>query len=279
VFFDDNTNRMWLTFGSFWNGIYITELDPATGKRITPSSATLNIARNPVNPPNAIEAPFMTENDGFYYLFANWDTCCQGSNSTYKMRVGRSTSPTGPFRDRANVAMTAGGGELFLATDGNFIGPGHFSDFEEDGIKYFSYHYYDGGDGGRSKLALEEFSYTFDGWPILVSDLPPGDYNRDGIVDASDYTIWRDTFGSTDDLRANGNNLGTSFNVVDQDDYLVWQNNFGAVYSLGGAGSGVTVPEPASCCLALLGASVFLFGRRRTSDRPFPCSASGPAKV
>ena len=28
----------------------------------------------------------------------------------------------------------------------------------------------------------------------------PGDYNDNGIVDAADYTIWRDTLGSTTDL-------------------------------------------------------------------------------
>ena len=36
----------------------------------------------------------------------------------------------------------------------------------------------------------------------------PGDYNANGTVDAADYTIWRDTLGSTTDLRANGDNTG-----------------------------------------------------------------------
>ena len=47
--------RLWMSFGSFWNGIYLTELDPATGKRITPNSTTYSIARHAVRPPNAIE--------------------------------------------------------------------------------------------------------------------------------------------------------------------------------------------------------------------------------
>lgn len=267
IFYDDSTNRMWMTFGSFWNGIYITELNPATGMRITPSSPTLNIARNSVNPPNAIEAPFLTKNGDYYYLYVNWDTCCAGVNSTYKIKVGRSTSPTGPFRDRAGTPMTAGGGELLLATDGSSIGPGHFSEFEEDGIKYFTYHYYDGNDGGRSKLALEEFSYTFDGWPILVSDLPPGDYTRDGVVDAADYVVWRNTYGSTTDLRANGNNFGDSFGVIDDADYEVWHTNFGALYTdLLGAGSQATVPEPSTASVMALGV-IALWCRRRSRHR------------
>jgi hypothetical protein len=46
----------------------------------------------------------------------------------------------------------------------------------------------------------------------------PGDYNHDGTVDAADYTIWRDTLGSTTDLRADGNGNG----VIDQADFGVW---------------------------------------------------------
>jgi hypothetical protein len=71
-----------------------------------------------------------------------------------------------------------------------------------------------------------------------------GDYNADGVVDAADYTVWRNSVGSTTDLAANGDNTGTSQGVIDGADYLVWKNNFGE-------GSGGTlnlahavVPEP-----------------------------------
>jgi hypothetical protein len=56
----------------------------------------------------------------------------------------------------------------------------------------------------------------------------PGDYSFDGIVDAADYTVWRDTLGSTTDLRADG----TASGVVDVKDFFVWKENFGA--TLGG---------------------------------------------
>ena len=54
-----------------------------------------------------------------------------------------------------------------------------------------------------------------------------GDYNRDRIVDAADFTIFRDTFGSTEDLRANGAREGESERVIDFADFLVFSNNFG----------------------------------------------------
>ena len=37
------------------------------------------------------------------------------------------------------------------------------------------------------------------GWEIDLPEPVPGDYNQNGIVDAADYTIWRDTLGSTTD--------------------------------------------------------------------------------
>jgi hypothetical protein len=51
-----------------------------------------------------------------------------------------------------------------------------------------------------------------------------GDYNGDGSVNAADYTVWRNTQGSADDLRADGNGDG----VVDQADYDLWKSNVGA---------------------------------------------------
>jgi hypothetical protein len=80
--------------------------------------------------------------------------------------------------------------------------------------------------------------------------LTPGDYDHDGIVDASDYAVWRATFGSTTDLRADGDHSGT----VDQGDYDTWMSNFGNTSGSGaGANSSVTVPEPRSLLLLAVG--------------------------
>jgi hypothetical protein len=64
----------------------------------------------------------------------------------------------------------------------------------------------------------------------------PGDYNFDGIVDAADYTVWRDTLGSSTDLRSDCNASG----MVDANDYDFWKSRFGNVLSANGAGSGST---------------------------------------
>ncbi len=76
-----------------------------------------------------------------------------------------------------------------------------------------------------------------------------GDYNTDGIIDAADYTVWRDKLGSGVSL-PNDNTPG-----VGADDYTRWKNNFGAGSPGIGAGSGAatrnaTVPEPSTALLA-----------------------------
>jgi hypothetical protein len=79
-----------------------------------------------------------------------------------------------------------------------------------------------------------------------------GDYNFDGVVDAADYTLWRDTLGTTVDVLGGGAD-GNGNGVVDADDYAVWRANWGATSAALRATA--AVPEPASLWL-LLGLAV-----------------------
>ena len=51
-----------------------------------------------------------------------------------------------------------------------------------------------------------------------------GDFNVDGIVDATDYTVWRNNLGNNS-LALGGNGSGTA--TVVQADYDLWKENFG----------------------------------------------------
>jgi T5SS/PEP-CTERM-associated repeat protein len=89
----------------------------------------------------------------------------------------------------------------------------------------------------------------------------PGDYDRNGVVDAGDYIVWRDRLGDTASL-ANDNTPG-----VGQDDYDRWRANFGSAREIiaGSAlGTVPAVPEPSGALLALVaGASCALYRCRR----------------
>ncbi len=162
---------LWLTFGSYWSGIKLIQLDPLTGKRLAPDSPMHSLAYN-----QNIEAPCIHYHAGYFYLFVNWGVCCRGVDSTYNIRVGRSREITGPYLDRDGAALMKGGGTLLLATDGAFVGPGHAGIFEEKGRSWFTCHFYDRTQRGASLLAIRPLHWNAEGWPELednaASNLP-----------------------------------------------------------------------------------------------------------
>lgn len=77
---------------------------------------------------------------------------------------------------------------------------------------------------------------TFAAWNVIVQEYQlPGDYSHDGVVDAADFTVWRDQFGAVGapgalaaDGTSSGNLNGTLDGVVDIWDYAYWREHFGA---------------------------------------------------
>lgn len=86
----------------------------------------------------------------------------------------------------------------------------------------------------------------------------PGDFNGDGIVNAADYTTWRDNLGAPTEAALNNN--GDGVGGVTALDYALWKQSFGnpgaGAGSLAGAAQGV--PEPSSLAAAF--GAVFALG-------------------
>lgn len=107
----------------------------------------------------------------------------------------------------------------------------------------------------NDEFAMRQFLY-----PSLERDVVvTGDYNGNGVVDAADYVVWRDTLGQTvfwPGDQADGDQSGT----IDQGDYTFWKNNFGNTVPGGGSSalSALTVPEPTTSALAVFAASCLL---------------------
>ncbi|QDT68804.1 hypothetical protein MalM25_17290 [Planctomycetes bacterium MalM25] len=79
----------------------------------------------------------------------------------------------------------------------------------------------------------------------------PGDYNNDGVVDAVDYSVWRDHF-NTSTLLPNDPTAGS----VTNEDYEVWKANYGQTASaMPMPTSPTAVPEPTAWLLVILGAT------------------------
>lgn len=161
--------RLWLSYGTYFGSIRIIELDPATGRRVE--------GNQPVDLAIDMEATALMHRDGWFYLLGTHGTCCDGPNSTYNIRVGRSRNVLGPYLDNMGIPLLQGGGKLVAAAHGRMIGAGHFGllDFGGD-LQKFSLHYEADMDrSGRSVLAIEPLLWR-DGWPVAGRNVRSGSY-------------------------------------------------------------------------------------------------------
>jgi arabinan endo-1,5-alpha-L-arabinosidase len=205
--FHDQEGKPWLSFGSFWGGMKLARLkdnltelaDPPErewhtiaarerywklDERDAGDSANPELkydvlypkevlALNQTSENGAIEAPFVFQKNGWYYLFVSWDRCCKNLNSTYKIVVGRSKKVTGPYTDRADRRMDWGGGTLVVhgvSTSKHWVALGHNSTYTFDGVDYLVFHAYDKTDNGRSKLVIKKIDWDAESWPTVTLD-------------------------------------------------------------------------------------------------------------
>ncbi|KAJ3926853.1 MAG: glycosyl hydrolase [Lentinula lateritia] len=152
-----------LSLGSFWTGIKGQPLGSSTGKPTT--TAVTALAQRFVNS-DAIEASVIYQFGSFYYLFTSWDLCCQGTSSTYNIRVGRSTAYNGGYVDASGVALTNGGGTLVLGTHDSIVGPGGQDLMTDADGPILVYHYYT---SAGSFLGINRLDFS-SGWPVVSSE-------------------------------------------------------------------------------------------------------------
>ncbi len=144
--FEDTDGKIWMSYGSYHGGIGVIEIDPSTGK----TTGDLNhIAGGDFQ---NYEAPYIIKHDGYYYLFVNRGTCCNGIESTYYVEVSRSENIKGPY---------SGVREFLPEQTGNIIGPGHVG----YGESILSYHYYDGFSNGFPRMITTTLEFK-NGWPV-----------------------------------------------------------------------------------------------------------------
>jgi arabinan endo-1,5-alpha-L-arabinosidase len=146
------------------------KIDATSGKVASDNTTTYSLAgRNG----GAIEAASIVSHNGFYYLFVSFDLCCKGVDSTYRTMVGRATSITGPYTDKAGNDMNTGAAEQLLVSTGRYIGPGGGTAWRDGANYLYAYHYYDGDDNGNSKLQVRPITFDSQDWIVLGNPLFP----------------------------------------------------------------------------------------------------------
>jgi len=163
VFFDASGNKMYMTYGSWSGGLFILELDPATGKAYYPGVDSVDSASGNFTDRyfgthivggnhQSGEAPYILYDDstGYYYLYETYGGLT--ANGGYNMRLFRSRNVMGPYIDAAgnNAADNGSGNSAYgIKLMGNYAfygqlgkkAAGHNSALiDEDGAHYLVHH-------------------------------------------------------------------------------------------------------------------------------------------
>jgi arabinan endo-1,5-alpha-L-arabinosidase len=156
----DDAGTPWLEFGSFWSGLKMVKLTSA-GLR---ADTTLYSLANGANSKGSLEGGWVFKRCGYYYLFSSWGSCCS-SPYDYNIRVGRSTTVTGPYVDMAGTSLMSGGGTLLVTGNSSWVAPGHNAVITYNNKTYNLYHALQGSSSGPATLRIAEIDWDANGWP------------------------------------------------------------------------------------------------------------------
>lgn len=192
--------KQWLCYGSFFDGIYLLELDPDTGFPLEKGSLGRRIAKRARSVEGAIEGPFIhyhPETD-YYYLFVSFDSLAH----SYNMRVFRSKEIEGPYLDM-------NGKEAILDTDENvqcgvkiagsyqfsdeppWIAPGHNSVFVENSKTWVIHHIRIQNEPHHCFGMVREMFWLPSGWPVLSPEYYASNQQSSALADHTIDGEWQ----------------------------------------------------------------------------------------
>ncbi|WP_205510568.1 arabinan endo-1,5-alpha-L-arabinosidase [Longitalea arenae] len=165
----------WMYYGSAFDGIYVLKLNAGTGLAATSGDKGKRIAQRGftggvVN--GNIEGPEVIYNgqQNKYYLFIAYDWL----ETKYNVRVGRASSPEGPFLDFKGRDMNIEEDNIpmILAPyqfqgHGGWQGVSHCSVFESGGAYFMAHQGRPSVDKYFMDLHVRSIFWTTDGWPVV----------------------------------------------------------------------------------------------------------------
>lgn len=242
----DGEGRLWMVYGSWSGGMYLLELDKATGevihpeedeaKRVDPYFGKRLLGGNH----SSIEAPYILydEQSGYYYLFVSYGGLVREGG--YQIRVFRSETIDGDYVDmNGEYPMDTNNPEHYpygLKLSGNYFLPslemaymatGHNSAFiDEDGKKYVVNHTRFDNKTEEHQPRVHQFIVNEEGWPCMLPYATDGEtvsesgYDKSAVVGRY-YVI----------------NQGTAIDAVIAQPFILYLDESGKVYGDGVEGS------------------------------------------
>lgn len=199
--FYDKDGGMWMAYGSWSGGIYLLELDPATGQAIHPTASAKdgNVITDIYFGKKIAggygqsgEGPYVIydKDTGYYYLYMSYGYLT--ANQGYNIRMFRSENPDGPYVDAAGKEATWGSsghngiGVKVLGSYNlpclayKYMAPGHNSALIDDDKMFLVYHQrFSTGNEGH-ELRVHQMLMNEDGWPCVL----PYEYTGETVADA-----------------------------------------------------------------------------------------------
>lgn len=204
--FYDMDGKMWLVYGSWSGGIFLLEVDEATGLPIHPEADPANnvdpyYGKRLVGGGHvSMEAPYILvdKESGYYYLFVSYGAL--NRTGGYQIRVFRSEKPDGVYVDMNGQNLKKGMNHSYygLKISGNYMLPslvraymatGHNSALiDNDGKRYIVYHTRFDNGGEQHSPRVHQFLVNADGWPCMLPYQTQGEtvsdtgYSEDEVV-------------------------------------------------------------------------------------------------
>lgn len=182
---------LWMTYGSWSGGIFILEIDPATGKAIYPGKNSDTDDTRIVDEyfgtriagglTASGEGPFILydKESDYYYLYVTYEWL--GDAGGYNMRLFRSKNPDGPYLDAAgnnaalktkdheNIGIRVMGNYRMPCMNSTLMEPGHNSALiDSDGERYLIYHTRFNDGGYRHEVRVHQQFLNEEGWPVTA---------------------------------------------------------------------------------------------------------------
>jgi hypothetical protein len=100
---------------------------------------------------------------------------------------------------------------------------------------------------GDGRVGQDDFGLLLEYFGMIVNPFAPsGDFDQNGLVNAADYAVWRNSLGQVGvALAADGNGN----KQIDIGDYEIWRAHFGQTRAA--TATSVAIPEPATLPLAV----------------------------
>jgi arabinan endo-1,5-alpha-L-arabinosidase len=193
--------KLWMTYGSWFGGIFLLELDPMTGLR--DYNRTYPLTTNASDPYMGIriagghavtgEGPYIEYIDGYYYLWVTYGHFV--NHGGYNMRVFRSRNVNGPYVDmEGRPAIRTSWSNLIAGNVGfrqlsnyqwsvnprPFQAQGHNSVLTDNGKYYNIFHTKFDDDRGFHEVRVHQMVMNRDGWPVLLPYEYSGETLRSG---------------------------------------------------------------------------------------------------